>query len=519
MKSLRFASCTRLLPALVGAGLFLTAGLFIGGCNSGPRSSAPTPAASSVAKATPPPAASGYRFEGGFPTEDTRLRAEDDSFVAHAIELYGRFLPTLATHAAHLECERVGAPANRGGALLLGNPRQRLLAPSLDVPSGLIAIDLEAGPVVLEVPVGSVTALINDQHQRPVFEHAGTAPGGATTKYFLARADRPAPVPPGHRGITLRTRRALVLLRALPVEGSLVDAEARLRAVTVHEVNTKDAPAMHWVLLGVKTADFTPVRWEKSLDYWRELHEVLSAEIAPATTRPRDAHSSEDATLAGELAHIGIHPGEPFAPSEREKSLLIEAARLASDRLRVRAFADHSTGALVWTDRQWEWLSPASTPGAPGAALTFDRRAQEKWAFQAAFLAPSLIGDTLGSFDWFTSTDRNGTFLEGSNTYRLKVPLPVPAKFFWSITLHDPVTRSELPTKHKRATLRSFAELLDLGTGDSAEIYFGPLTPPGQDRRWIQTVPEQGFVVHFRLHQPATDTLESTWQLGDLEAI
>lgn len=494
--------------------------LALAACNSTRDRDSTPPSTSSTAsaEATPAPSASGYRFEDGFPTEDTRLRAEDDTFIASAIELYGHFLPTLAMHAARLECERVGAPANRGGVLLLGKARQRLLAPSLDVPSGLIAIDLEAGPVVLEVPAGSVTALINDQHQRPVFEHAGVAPGGATTKYFLARADRPAPVPPGHHGITLRTRRALVLLRALPVEGSVVDAEARLRAVTVREVNTKDAPAMHWVLLGLKTADFTPVRWEKSLDYWRKLHEVLAAEVAPTTTRPRDAHSSEDATRASELAHLGIHPGKPFAPSERETRLLIEAARLASERLRVRAFADHSTGALVWTDRQWEWLSP-TIPSAPGAALTPDRRAQEKWAFQAAFLAPSFVGGTPGSFDWFTTTDRNGTFLEGSNTYRLRVPLPVPAKFFWSITLHDPVTRSELLTKHKRATLRSFAELLDLGTGDRAEIYFGPTTPPGQDRRWIQTVPEQGFVVHFRLHQPATDTLESTWQLGDLEAI
>lgn len=477
-------------------------------------SSKPQSSASPDEPSTSPRATAGYRFEGGFPSEETRVRAEEDVFVARAVELYGRYLPTLAMHAARLECERVGAAPNHAGVLLDGGARQRLFAPSLDVPSGLIAIDLESGPVALEIPPGALTALVSDQYQDLVLEHAPTPPSASVTKYLLVRDGDEAHVPPAHQRVSVRSRRALVLLRALPVEGSVADAQSLLRSVTVHDAGAPpDAVEKRWISLGRKPADFTPVRWERSLDYFRELHAALRPEFTATHLK------AEQAERASALERIGIHPGKSFAPSEREKKLLGEAARLASDRLRVQAFADHSTEVLVWSDRQWEWLGPSAT--APGKFLTPASADDGKWAFQTAFLAPALglrAPDTR-SFDWFTTTDRNGTFLDGSSTYRLKLPLPVPAKSFWSVTLHDPKTRAELDTKHQRAILRSFAELFDLGDGESAELFFGPTAPAGQHRRWIETLPDQGFVVHFRLHQPASDTLESTWQLGDLEAI
>ena len=45
------------------------------------------------------------------------------------------------------------------------------------------------------------------------------------------------------------------------------------------------------------------------------------------------------------------------------------------------------------------------------------------------------------------------------------MPQPVPAKLFWSVTVYDARTRSEIATSQNKATLRSMFELADVRTG------------------------------------------------------
>ncbi len=49
-----------------------------------------------------------------------------------------------------------------------------------------------------------------------------------------------------------------------------------------------------------------------------------------------------------------------------------------------------------------------------------------------------------GSLYWLGTRDASGAFLDGGKTYKLTVPQPVPAKLFWSLTIYDPDTRSEI---------------------------------------------------------------------------
>lgn len=46
-----------------------------------------------------------------------------------------------------------------------------------------------------------------------------------------------------------------------------------------------------------------------------------------------------------------------------------------------------------------------------------------------------------GSLYWLGVRDSTGAYLDGGDAYRLTVPLPVPAKLFWSITVYDNQTR------------------------------------------------------------------------------
>ncbi|MFQ6242549.1 DUF1214 domain-containing protein [Sinorhizobium meliloti] len=86
---------------------------------------------------------------------------------------------------------------------------------------------------------------------------------------------------------------------------------------------------------------------------------------------------------------------------------------------------------------------------------------------------------------------------------RLSVPLPVPNRLFWSVTVYDAETRSPLQTDKSKAALRSLFELQNV-TGDEVELYFGPTAPAGHEGRWVKTIPGKGLVRLFPHLRPAT---------------
>ena len=123
-----------------------------------------------------------------------------------------------------------------------------------------------------------------------------------------------------------------------------------------------------------------------------------------------------------------------------------------------------------------------------------------------------------GSLYWLGLRDANGDYVDGSKTYRLRVPLPVAARLFWSITLYDPETRSEIVTDQGKAALRSLFELGG-ASGDSVDIYFAPTAPAGHEDRWLQTVPDKGWFTYFRIYGPDAPAFDGNWKAGDFERI
>jgi hypothetical protein len=75
-----------------------------------------------------------------------------------------------------------------------------------------------------------------------------------------------------------------------------------------------------------------------------------------------------------------------------------------------------------------------------------------------------------------------------------------PQKLFWSVTVYDSGTRSQIQTDQHKAALRSLVELKDVATSGTADLYFGPNAPAGQESRWIKTNPGNGWFVYFRLY-------------------
>ena len=101
------------------------------------------------------------------------------------------------------------------------------------------------------------------------------------------------------------------------------------------------------------------------------------------------------------------------------------------------------------------------------------------------------------------------------------MPLPVPDKLFWSLTLYDAETRAEMVADQPSAALRSLVELTPerLGDGDHVDLYLGPEQPDEKDGRWLQTNPGKGWFVYFRIYGPEPPAFDGTWRLPDFERI
>ena len=99
------------------------------------------------------------------------------------------------------------------------------------------------------------------------------------------------------------------------------------------------------------------------------------------------------------------------------------------------------------------------------------------------------------------------------------MPQPVPDKLFWSITVYDAETRSQVNTDQGKAALRSLFELKDKRGSSSLDLYFGPTAPAGKEGQWIKTIPGKGWFAYVRIYGPEKPAFDGSWKPGDFEEI
>jgi hypothetical protein len=74
----------------------------------------------------------------------------------------------------------------------------------------------------------------------------------------------------------------------------------------------------------------------------------------------------------------------------------------------------------------------------------------------------------------------------------LNIPAEIPAKYFWSVVVYDPQTRSELQTDQPFPSKNNERDDLDVNEDGSVDLFFGPAAPAGREKNWVQTVPGKG---------------------------
>ncbi|MEW1892472.1 DUF1214 domain-containing protein [Streptomyces sp. NPDC085659] len=90
---------------------------------------------------------------------------------------------------------------------------------------------------------------------------------------------------------------------------------------------------------------------------------------------------------------------------------------------------------------------------------------------------------------------------------------------FWSLTVYDSETRSQVVTGQGRAAMRSLYEKPAPDLDGTVDLYVGPAPPAGQEERWLRTVPGRGWFAYFRIYGPAEPAFDGSWRPGDFEAV
>ncbi len=454
-----------------------------------------------------------YTFNNGYPSGDTAQRAYDEADLNRAIDAYKFFYPSVSILATWKGNEAAGMVSNKSFLILEGSPQQLVFTPNSDTPYAGANIDLSSGPMVVQLPPGPLMCVVNDMNQRYVMDMGLPGPdAGKGGKHLIFPPSYKGAVPAGYFTGTATTNHVLLLIRAIPPGGDVQAAIAMLKTAKLYRFdNPAAASQVTWLEIGDKHVDFTPVRWEKKLDYWSELAEVIHQEP------PYEAYRME----YGLLASLGIEKGKPFNPDSRMQGILVKAAQIANDQMRVQSFADRRPDRMAWPDRKWEWATLRPENGTFDLPSYKDLDARTKWFYQAQIESPAMFRRTAaaGSLYWLGTRDSSGAFLDGGKSYKLTVPQPVPAKLFWSLTIYDPDTRSEIVTDQGKAALRSLFELKGKTGNSSIDLYFGPTAPSGHESEWIKTSPRKGWFTYFRIYGPDAPAFNGGWKPGDFEEI
>lgn len=447
----------------------------------------------------------------GFPTSEQVREAFDSADLTRAITCYKHFFPAVSGLAILRGCAAAGIVPNRVFGTMDTRPGQVGLTLNSDTPYAPVLLDLAAGPLVVEIPAGAMLGAILNADQSWIADVGipGADQGKGGRYLILPRASEHIDI---EDVITVRatTRHVLAGLRAVPLNGDLDTAIALLRGTRVTPLDP-GTPWIEptWIDMTGRPQDTSPNAVQGTPRYWEFVRDYLTEEGASAV----------DQVYAAQLAELGIVAGAPMPTDERMLSLLARAAAEADAQMRVQSLADRRPDRIAWADRRWEWVSLRPENAAFEHDGMLDVTARETWFYQAIASSPAMFRRRAGggSLYWFCARDSAGDYLDGGANYTLTLPLPVPAALFWSITVYDARTRSQIDTAQGHAALRSLFELREHLGSDSVTVHFGPTAPGDPGRPWIQTIPGVGWFVYFRIYGPTDSAFDNSWKPGDFE--
>jgi hypothetical protein len=452
---------------------------------------------------------------GGYPNEEDVSRLYDELDYQRACQAY-----IWATPAVEMEVLGEGLARDCGLSLTTIGIFENFLDSKTVLATGngesIYAfgnIDLaETGPVVIEVAAG-ILGFIMSGWQQPLSDLGPLGPdGGKGGRYVLFPPGVEPRAPAGHFAVPSDTMLINWIVRGFVKDGKPDAAVRAIKGMRIYRLVDKEKPPVtRFVNLSGARATLIPVGEDlDGLPYFEKLARFIE----------REPVREQDKQFLGMLAGLGIEKGKPFKPDARMKAILTRAAKVGHAMTATLAYASRYPRKQRWSgDNHWEEVILSEHPDfvAPNQ-VELDARAA--LYYQAAGASKSLLLETIGVGSKYAATfkDSEGRWLDGGNSYRLRVPANPPAKDFWSVTVYDANTRSMIDTDQGISARDSYQKLESNSDG-SIDLTFGPSAPAGTEGNWVQTIPGVGFFLYFRWYGPLKAYFDKSWRLPDVERL
>jgi hypothetical protein len=447
------------------------------------------------------------KFFDGFPDDATVEKLYDNLDFQRAVQAY--LLALAPVNMAGLREGLLGVgPANVTIPTFEANLNARsiFLTPNATTPYTWIWLDLHGGPLVAEVPPRTL-GMIDDFWFRYVTDIGIVGPDqGKGGKYLLLPPGYKGEVPQGYLVVRVPTFESILVWRNMPVQGDIKPAIESLRKNTrIYPLSQAANPPAN-TFVNVSDRDFCTVA-PADYRFWELLNYVVQNE---------PVESCDPVTL-GFFASIGIEKGKPFAPDERMKKILHEAAAVGDATARALTYQSRIPEAFYYPKSTWrQWLGGYKFESQPGVSYL---DAAAFFYFYATGVTPAMEAKMVGQGSQYAVgiVDSKGKGLDGGKKYRLHVKPNVPVKDFWSAIVYDNQTRSMLQTDQDFPQVSSLDKGLVANADGSVDVYFGPTPPAGMENNWIQTIPGKGWNMLFRLYGPLEPWFDKTWKLNEIE--
>ncbi len=483
-----------------------------GAATGQPLVGAPTPPAYSFTTPMPPgvlaPDSIDTRFGnlrllGGVPDQASTDRIYDNLDFQRAVQAYLLALPVvnqIANRAATLTVGPVNGTVPIWEQMV--DSRTVELTANDNTPYSWFWIDLRNGPLVLEAPP-KVLGTVNDIWYHWNGDIGFTGPDhGKGGKYLFLPPGYKGQVRAGYHVIRPGSLSVWVVWRSFVVDGTPAPGVDLVKKTTKLYPLGKTAADAHMNFVDMSTKPFNMVG-PGDVHFWDMLNQAVQTEPTAAI----------DPTTLGFWASVGIEKGKPFAPDDRMKKILTEAAAVGDATARTLFYRNREKEALFFDNRNWKrpFIGGYKFEWQPGVA---NLTGSAMYFFAATGVTPAMDTQIVGegsTYPW-TAADADNNPLDGGKSYKLHLPPHVPVKTFWSVIVYDAQTRSMLQTDNRFPSVGSQNKAVQTNADGSVDVYFGPTAPAGHESNWVQTIPGKSWFTILRLYGPLEPWFKKQWR-------
>jgi len=451
------------------------------------------------------------QFFDGFPDDATVEKVFDNFDFQCAVQAYLATLPGAVGFALREGLRSAGVRDNQtvGITETFMDSKSLVFMPNCDSIYCFMWLDLKDGPQVIELPP-HVLGFVNDFWCNYVGDLGNAGPDrGKGGKYLLLPPGYTEEIPDGYFVLQSQTFGNLLFWRGFQVEGDPKPAvEAIKKIAKVYPLNQAGSPP------SMKFINISGVAYNTIYASDYSFFEQVSAVIQ------EEPNSAVNPDTLGTLAVVGIVKGKPFAPDDRMKAILSEAAAVGNATARAMLFRCRLKEAFFYPNSAWftPFIGGSYEFLQDGIRLLEARISLFTcaWGITPA-MAMKMVG--IGSQYATIFVDSESKPLDGRKTYMLHLPPDIPAKDFWSVVVYDNQTRSFLQTDQQFPSLSSNTPGIVVNPDTSVDVWFGPTAPDGHETNWLQTIPGKSWYTALRLYGPLQSWFDKSWRPGDIELV